>query len=221
MILTRYAFKMSSDKQPTKFQFVSPSNVIITGASQTGKTHFIIKVIKNADQLFTNPPVKIVYCYNIYQKSFDQINKYVEFHRGLPNINEIASVKGEHVVVIIDDLMQEIGSKMANLFTVETHHLNITCFFVLQNMFYQNKYLRTMTLNAHFLVLKRQSRDCTQISILARPIFGSKAKEFLRIYDEIMEKPYSYLIINIHPSNKFRVSVHLDIFPDEYEVTYV
>ena len=88
-------------------------------------------------------------------------------------------------------------------------------------MFFQNKYLRTMSLNCHYMILFRQSMDCNQINVLARQIFGFKSKNFLKIYDEIMKEPYSYILINLHPSNKHRVSIHKDIFPVEYEVTFL
>ena len=117
--------------------------------------------------------------------------------------------------------MQEIDSQMTNLFTVQTHHLNLSCIFILQNLFYQNKHLRTMSLNSHYFILFRQSRDLSQINIIARQIFGKKSNDFLKVYEQIMVKPYSYLLINIHPSNIYRVSVHLDFFPGQYEITYL
>ena len=212
---------MSFEDKASRFSFQSPANIIVSGASQSGKTFFTIELIKNASDLFINPPVKIIYCYNIFQKSFEKIAKYVQFHHGIPDINDVADKKGDHVLIIIDDLMQEIDSQMTNLFTVQTHHLNLSCIFILQNLFYQNKHLRTMSLNSHYFILFRQSRDMSQINIIARQIFGKKSNDFLKVYEQIMVKPYSYLLINIHPSNIYRVSVHLDFFPGQYEITYL
>ena len=88
-------------------------------------------------------------------------------------------------------------------------------------MFFQNKHLRTMSLNCQYIFLFRSSRDCNQVNILARQIFGTRAKDFLKIYNDVMREPYSYLLIDIHPSNKYRVSIHKDILPDQNEITFL
>ena len=212
---------MSLDMNIDKFKFQSPTNILVAGSTQSGKTVFVIKLINHCKNLFSEPPVKVIYCYSIFQKKFNEITNSVQFHQGLPNIDEIADTQNRHVLIVIDDLMQSINSQIVDLFTVKTHHQNISCVFILQNMFFQNKHLRTMSLNSHYLCLFRASRDNNQVNVLARQIFGTRAKNFLKIYDEVMREPYTYLLINMHPSNKYRVSVHKDIFPDEYEIIFL
>ena len=131
---------MSANVQLDKFKFQSPTNIIIAGSTQSGKTFFTVKLIENAKNLFSNVPVKIFYCYNIFQNKFNDLEGLVDFHQGIPDIEKIADKKNRHFLLIFDDLMQSIDKQMVNLFTVQTHHLNFSCVFILQNMFFQNKY---------------------------------------------------------------------------------
>ena len=70
-------------------------------------------------------------------------------------------------------------------------------------------------------MLFRQTRDTTQVGVLARQIFGGKSKEFLTVYNDVMKTPYNYLVLDIHPANIHRVSVHLNILPNEKEIIYL
>ena len=80
----------------------------------------------------------------------------------------------------------------------------------------------SVSLNVHYITLFRQTRDSSQVGVLARQIFGGRAKDFLKIYEGEMSRPYNYILVNIHPANNHAVSVHVNIFPDSgYEVVYI
>ena len=214
---------MNSDEQNIqKFLFETPSNIMISGCTQSGKTFFTFNIINNADKLFTNPPTKIIYCYKIFQRSFNSFQHKVTFHQGIPeNIEEIADKNNNHILIVLDDLMNCIDQRIVDLFTVGTHHLNISCVFITQNIFHHSKYLRTISLNAHYIILFRQ-RDSNQIEVLARQILGSsKAKEFSKLYDTSMQKRFGYLVLNMHPANNFKTLIHQNIMPDELTLTYL
>ena len=59
------------------------------------------------------------------------------------------------VLLVIDDLMQETNETVANLFTKGSHHRNVSVMFLAQNLFPKNKFARTISLNAHYMVLLR------------------------------------------------------------------
>ena len=212
----RYQNKME------KFKFMSPCNILLSGASQSGKSTFVLKLIESTNVMFINPPIKIYYCYKVYQSCFEKINDFVTFNQGLPDINDIADPNGKHTLIILDDLMTEVNESIVNLFVVQSHHLNISPIFILQNLFHNNKNIRTINLNAHYIVSFRQSRDSAQIGVLARQIFGKNGSEVVKIYSEAMKTPYNYVVFNIHPSNIHRASIHLYILPNEseYEIFY-
>lgn len=206
-----------------KFVFADPCNILIGGASQSGKSTWVRNVIEHVDEMFINPPCKIIYCYKVYQTSFGDLAPKVCFVKGIPNdIEKISNENnGRHILMILDDLMVDVNESIVNLFTVQTHHLNISSMFIVQNLFHNNKNMRTISLNAHYIITFRQTRDSNQMAVLARQIFSKQAKEVMEIYTEAMKIPYNYMLINIHPSNIHRASVHENIFPEENEIVWL
>jgi len=74
----------------------------------------------------------------------------------------------ESTLLILDDLMSETNQLVANVFTKISHHRNVSVVYLTQNLFDKNKYARTISLNAHYLVLFKNPRDATQFATLAR-----------------------------------------------------
>jgi hypothetical protein len=70
-------------------------------------------------------------------------------------------------LIILDDLINDAYSKcVCDLFTKGSHHRNISVILITQNLFYQSKYCRGISLNAKYIVLKNV-RDMNQLLHLA------------------------------------------------------
>ena len=205
------------------------------------------EIIRNRRDLFDGGDYnshfdRVIWYYKTYQPAiFDIFEKdsAIEFRCG-KNVRNIKTATWEeelddekenmdpsrrsNTLMIIDDFMQdlhdnEFGKWIANLFTVDSHHRNTTVFFLSQNIFHRNKYMRDISLNAHYIILMGLKRDRSQLSRLSSQIFGgaregldsknqndNAARIFYGLYNrEVLRKPYSYLVINLHPSNVHRV----------------
>jgi len=114
------------------------------------------------------PPSKIVYCYGEYQQFFCQYPRVI-FHQGLPELNDFDGK--QPVLLIIDDLMQETNDTVANYLTKGSHHRNLSVVYLAQNLFPKNKFAKTMSLNAHYMVRFKNPRDATQFANLARQVY--------------------------------------------------
>ena len=129
--------------------FVHPFTAIVVGPTSCGKTQFVFKLLDHVRVMIEPTPSKIVYCYGEYQESFRRYPQ-VTFHHGLPDIDDFDG--SEPTLLIVDDLMQETNETVANLFTKGSHHRNVSVVFLAQNLFPKNKFARTMSLNAHYMV---------------------------------------------------------------------
>ena len=78
--------------------------------------------------------------------------------------------------MIIDDLVQETNETVANKFTKGSHHGNISVVFLAQNLFPKNKFARTMSLNAHCMVLFKNPRDVSQFANLAKQMYPKSSQ---------------------------------------------
>ena len=59
--------------------------------------------------------------------------------------------------VVMDELMPEGGD--LNLFTQYSHHLNVTVFYLFQDMFPKGKYANTILRNARYIVVFKNPQD--------------------------------------------------------------
>jgi len=119
------------------------------------------------------PPSKIVYCYGEYQQLFCGYPRVV-FHQGLPDLNDFDG--NEPTLLIIDDLMHETNETVVNLFTKGSHHRNVSVVYLAQNLFPKNKFARTISLNAHYMILFKNPRDASQFANLARQMYPGRSQ---------------------------------------------
>jgi len=125
------------------FVFKHPFTCILAGPSKSGKTTLIQKILNQNSVLIDKPPTKIVYCYSVWQPIFDylqlQEDPKIEFNKGLPDFDQFDS--NENNLLVLDDLMQECGQddSICKMFTVDSHHKNVSVFFLVQNIFSKQK----------------------------------------------------------------------------------
>ena len=81
-------------------------------------------------------------------------------------------------MVGVDELMTRAwqSKQISKLFTEDAHKKNFNRDFSFQNLFYQGREMRTISLNAHYLVLSKKPRDKSQIRYLANQIFPENSK---------------------------------------------
>ena len=69
-------------------------------------------------------------------------------------------------------------------------HLGCSLILMLQNIFPKESQIRTISINAQYQVLFRNSRDSLQISILTRQLCPLNSKSFLKIYKRASHRAY-------------------------------
>ena len=194
-----------------------PFTCTVAGPTSSGKTWFVFRLIKHANEMINPPPEKIMYCYGEFQPSFLEF-KAVEFNEGLPNAEQFDGQ--QRILLIIDDLMNEIDQNVSNIFTKLSHHRNVSVIFISQNLFHKNKFVRTMNLNTHYIVLFKNPRDAGQVAVLARQMYPGKSKFVVEAFEDATKEPYGYLLIDLRPETDDRYRIRTKIFPDD-DIQYV
>jgi len=108
--------------------------------------------------------------------------------------------------------MSDINQVVADIFTKISHHRNISILHLTQNLFDKNKYARTISLNAHYLVLFKNPPDASQFSILARQMYLSSWKFAEEAYRNATESPFGYLFVDLKPDRDERCRLRTNIF---------
>ena len=94
-------------------------------------------------------------------------------------------------------------------------------FYVCQNLFDKNRFHRTISLNAHYIVLLRNPRDMQPVASLARQVFANDWRVATDAYREATQRRYSYLLFDLHPSAQERFRLRTNVFPGEQSYFYI
>ena len=209
------------EEKKMSISFISPANICLYGATQSGKTSFVLRLIEHADVMFTKNPRRILYCYGTWQDAYDTLVKLdnITMHEGVPSratIEEFSYDKAP-TLLIMDDLLADIvnNKEVHHYVTVMSHHNNMTIIMLMQSIFPKGNYARTISLNCHYMVLFRNRRDGNQIKVLGSQLMPSRVTFFMDSYKKATSKEWGYLLVDIHPSSDPAYELRTRIFPDD------
>jgi hypothetical protein len=213
------------------FPFKHPSTILIAGPTGSGKTEFLVELLRNkALQPF---PQRIVWVYGEWQDAYDRIlnlklrNTKISFVKDFDeNIYETLDRRVRNLVVL-DDQMENQGMHrnggraLAKFFTQGSHHRNLTIVYIVQNLFHQAKSMRTISLNSQYVVLYKNPRDKLQIESLARQMYPLQPKFLVTAFEDATSRPFGYLVVDLKPQTPDNLRLRTDIFNSQGQTVYV
>jgi hypothetical protein len=214
------------DQDPIDISFKNASNHLITGATGTGKTVIVYKLLKYKNILFKNPPYKVIYYYSLWQPIFTKLqneNLVDDFFIDIPKKDSLCEIlktyNAGHTLIIFDDLLEQVNDLMSEAFRVYASKFNTSFIFISQNLFHKNPNYRTMSLNAHYIYICKAIRDKSQINHFAKQYSPNRNKPLLDAYDAATkDKPYSFFLVDCHQTTPEYVRNRSNIFPCENEI---
>lgn len=189
-----------------------PSCCLIVGPSQAGKTSLVRKMIKT--NIYDRKIKNIKWCYN-YSSPWFLEETHIDFVEGLPESYENVDL------IVIDDLMLRLNTSISELFSVISHNRNISVILLLQNLFPKCKAMRDISLNSHYIILFKNSRDMSQINCFARQLYPQNSRFMLDAYIKATARPYGYLVVDIHPTTQEEHRLREGLFPDSHGVYWI
>ena len=205
--------------------FKQPFTCTIAGPSGAGKTVLLQKILINKKEIFDLEPDRIVVCYKSWQPAYDVFNLLespVEFVQGLINVEEFDKEKNN--LLIIDDLMTECkdNTDIATLFSVHSHHKNISVFLVTQNIFMKGTCSRDINLNSTNMILFNNPRDRQQIRVLGQQMYPKKTLGFMEIFEDAIKQHdgHGYLFLDYKQQTPERMRIQTGIIPGEERIIY-
>ena len=189
--------------------------MLIIGPSGSGKTNALLNLIQKLNQ--TNPIDKI-YLYakdlskpkllinnreNAGIKHFNDPTAFIEHSNDMndvfANINDYNAKKKTRVLIVFDDMIADISrstdfKEIVKELFIRCRKLNISTVFITQSYFRTPKDARQNS--THYLIIKIQSKK--ELKNITEENSGDvDFKDFLKIYKDYKNEPYSFMIIGI------------------------
>ena len=113
--------------------------------------------------------------------------------------------------------MDEEGNdkRVLDLFTRESHHRNIVVLYLCQDLFPSGKYAKTISRNTHYIIVFKNLRDQSGFRALTMQAFPSLWRQVLRFFETCRERPYGYIMMDLHPASDDRYRVFSRVTREE------
>ena len=209
--------------------FKHPTTCLISGCTQSGKTYLTLNIVKDWKLLFATEKIrfKVLWFFGQYQDKYKPVQSEfltLDFIKGIPTDNIIKEYRPD--LIILDDLMDNLKDNpiLNEFFTQTCHHKGISVFFLVQNLFLKGNFMRTVSLNTHYFIMMKAPRAVKQIEHFSRQIKKKNSREDAeKIYERATNgKPYSYLLIDLHPTSpyetRYRSRITSSEVPDSLKI---
>jgi hypothetical protein len=202
------------------FHFKQPARALFVGATMSGKTHLIRRILAERQDLFNQPlRGRIVYVNEYLPEWRYEFEHRVEFWRHLPSNLESAPPS----LLIIDDFAfdSDMLKACVPLFIKFSHHRNCSLFFVTQNLFVDNKDFRTLTMNCNVYFLFPAPRLMAQYDLFLTKLLGRRDAQRIRqeIFKPLLSQAHGYLVVDCQQGQNY--CLRSNIIPsDRKEVVY-
>ena len=194
-------------------KLLTPFSLLMAGASQSGKSTLVHKIVENVKWLFDKTPDRLYICYGQMQPLYKRIEQSspcpVTMIEGLPSDLETRP----NSLLIIDDLQGINGEVVSEWFIKKCHHLKTSVIYLVQNLFLKPPSHRTISLNSHYMVIFKSPRDSSQIIHLAKQIYPGETKTLISAYREATLQPYSYIFLDLKQQTEDIYRLRSSIFP--------
>jgi hypothetical protein len=201
--------------------FRHPFTGICSGPTGCGKTELMKGIILKYREMIMPTPFKIYWYYSERQSKLEQSLKsvgVVEFREGMPELSEFSG--DEPTLLIVDDFMSECSSQITKLFTKGSHHRNLSIWFLMQNFFHKGKEIRSITLNAHYIILFKNPRDRQQVKVLARQMFDNDYQYMEEAFTDATSHPFGYLLVDLKQDTEEHLRLRTNILPGQQLAVY-
>nr|CAD2202669.1 unnamed protein product [Meloidogyne enterolobii] len=181
-------------------KFKIPFGMIISGPSSSGKSTLLLRFISEAANLIEPKPKSILYCFGEMSNIVPILQKSgVSVYSGVPPEDLIKKYQ-KPLLLILDDLLMSIDEKyLSELFTKKSHHQNFAVIFVTQNLF--ERKIKVARQNAQYIIIMRSPNSVLSVRNIGVQLFPQKLDYFLDAYRQATNKPFGYLVIDMHASS--------------------
>ena len=209
-------------------QLIKNFKISIFGPSRSGKTYFLVAILRNLEAVTQEPPTMVIFIFTKWQDNLKILKEQGLVDEFLEGDSEIEANLKKHLkpngnnLVIFDDQAskKEVVEFVGNLFTIHARHSNMSVIWVSQIIFDGNN-VRNIRKNSDYVVIFKCPQDCLDIVHLSRQMTGGKLLQ--DIYNHVTNsEPYSYVFCDVTQEGIQKIKFRSHIFQKDGLIrTYV
>ena len=205
-----------------------PQSMIIAGATKSGKSTFVMKMLLSMDQVFDQNVEEVIFVYTVWQPIYEQLEARLKdkilFRQDIPSKVEIDTLTQDMKfrIMVLDDLQSKLSTAdVSDFVTIYCSHRNLSTFILLQNFYYEGKHLRTISLNVQTIVLFKNYRSARQVKTLATQMHPGHTNYMIDAYNKATASdPHGYLLIDLDPRTDKRYQFRTQILSGEDMIVF-
>lgn len=202
-----------------------PTNIIITGSTNTGKSVLALELIKNRHIIFDKPIKTCVYVYGEWNKSFDSdTNSEIVFTSNLLDIDKYY-LEEDYILVVLDDLFIRMNNDhgmqqyISELFTQKSHHKKVVPILITHSLFSPS--IRTISLNTQIFILLKQVRDkLTYVNFAKQCYPRHPSFIFDALEDATDNNPFGFILLDLNVRSDNELRCRNFLFPHDNMKVY-
>ena len=174
-------------------RFRTPTSLLIAGPSGCGKTVFTSQLLLDNTELCDNSlknsngtAIPIHYCYGSWQKGFQKLqNEGIKFHEEIPESESLPKWFPEGGVLVLVMGEGSNDKSVLDLFTKDSHHQGITVLYLCQDLFPPEKFAKTISRNAHYIVSFKNPHDQLGMRNLLQQSFPTRWQDVMYTFRKV------------------------------------
>ena len=115
-------------------------------------------------------------------------------------------------------LFSDLSKVIQRIFTELSHHLKVTCLLLSQNLFFQDRIYRNLSLNCHILIIFKSPRDLTQVATLSRQMSPLSPLFLVQSFLDATKQGHGYLSLDFRQKTPDVVRYKTNILPTELPI---
>lgn len=171
-----------------------------------GKTTLVLRMLEHEKELFSSLSDHYFWCLPNGSEPPKAISDRSDFqiHYGVPDGATLPC----NSMVILDDLQTEQGLQTQLLYTVHSHHRNLTVISLNHNLFPKNRFARDLSQSTKYIIACNNPRDAQAFYRLALQLEPNRARSLYQAYLDACSRPFGYLLCDLtqeaHPALRYR-----------------
>jgi len=199
-------------------QLNSNFRMLICGASSSGKSELLVRLLENENGILASDFSRVIYLRGVETRNEVRLrekfgNDLLVFD-GIPKEEVLIPLCRSHknTVLVLEDLEAEVANSefVAKIYSKYSHNYDFCVITTLQNVFRSGKERVNLLRNCTNIVCFPNNLDQSVIRLLAQRVYPRNPKQLADLFDRVTSEPYAHLSFWANCPKELRFRSHID-----------